>query len=387
MSVETKVYDNGYKSRIYVCLCDCGNTVKRNKHDVVHNRATSCGCGRIYKEIITYPEYVRIKLKSRDCSILLDLDDWEYFKNYPLKVDSQGYVVYRIDKKSKSVHRKVMNNPEGMRIDHIDRNKLDNRKQNLRTCSNVENCMNIGISKRNTSGYKGVRRAQRANRWEAYITVYGKKFYLGSFIKIEDAAKAREEAEVKYYGEFARQELTEKRNYSMNRNKFSKVSYDQYKKDCIRELITDEKLREEHIDLELPKRATERSAGYDFVSPFSFTLKAGETILLPTGIHAEIEKDKYLQLVPRSSLGFKHRLQFDNVNPVIDSDYFSALNEGHILVKLSNCSLNTNNTLIVNKGDKLFQGIISSYFLSEDDDMDYKVERTFGFGSTDKKNA
>lgn len=354
---------------------------------MVHGRAKSCGCDRRYKEIMICDDHVKIKPKTHDCTILLDLEDWEYFKNYAVNIGAEGYVVYWIDKKSVRVHRKIMNAPKGIRIDHINRNKLDNRKENLRPCTNIENCRNIGISKRNTSGYKGVKRAQRANRWEAYISVCGKKIFLGSFIELEDAAKAREEAEIRYYGDFARKELIKKRDYLMNRNKFGKVSYDQYKKDCIRELITDEELREEHMSLELPKRATERSAGYDFSSPFSFTLKPGDSILLPTGIHMEIEKYKYLQIVPRSSLGFKYRLQFDNVNPVIDSDYFLALNEGHIMLKMSNCSFEKDNILTVKKGDKICQGIISAYYLTEDDDLDYKEVRNGGIGSTDKANV
>ena len=173
----------------------------------------------------------------------------------------------------------------------------------------------------------------------------------------------------------------------MNRNKFNKISFDQYKSDNIRELIEEWELEEEYLSLELPKRKTKRSAGYDFHAPFSFELKPNETILVPTGIRMEIESDKYLQIAPRSSLGFKYRLQFDNVNPIIDSDYSGATNEGHIILKMTNCSYDKTRVLKVNRGDGLCQGVISSYYLTEDDDLDYKITREGGFGSTDKTNA
>ncbi len=57
------------------------------------------------------------------------------------------------------------------------------------------------------------------------------------------------------------------------------------------------------------------------------------------------------------------------------------------MVKLTNNSFDKTKVLKVNRGDGICQGLISAYYLTEDDDMDYKQERNFGFGSTDKKNA
>ena len=173
----------------------------------------------------------------------------------------------------------------------------------------------------------------------------------------------------------------------MNRNRFSKVSFAQYERDNIRELIEEWELEEEYLNLELPTRATKQSAGYDFKSPFDFELKPGETILLPTGVRCELQKDKFLQIAPRSGLGFKYRLQLDNTIGYIDSDYFSASNEGHIMIKLTNGSLDKTRILKVKRGDGIAQGVIIKYHLTEDDDMDYKQERNFGFGSTNQKNA
>lgn len=65
-------------------------------------------------------------------------------------------------------------------------------------------------------------------------------------------------------------------------------------------------------DVSLPVRATSGSAGYDFVSPISFELAAGESIKVPTGIRVNIREGWWLAIVPRSSLGFKYRMQLDN---------------------------------------------------------------------------
>lgn len=89
-------------------------------------------------------------------------------------------------------------------VDHINGNTLDNRRCNLRLATVKENTRNQQISKKNTSGYKGVGWSKRDRRWVARITVDGKAVYLGSFDRPEDAHSAYCEAAKKYHGEFAR---------------------------------------------------------------------------------------------------------------------------------------------------------------------------------------
>ena len=131
----------------------------------------------------------------------------------------------------------------------------------------------------------------------------------------------------------------------------------------------------------LPRRATSGSAGYDFFAPVGFTLAPGETILLPTGVRARIDEGWVLKLYPRSGLGFKYRLQLNNTVGIIDSDYFSAQNEGHIMLKLTNAS-NEGRTLVVQPGEAVAQGVFVEYGIVVDDDA--VAIRTGGFGSTDK---
>lgn len=160
--------------------------------------------------------------------------------------------------------------------------------------------------------------------------------------------------------------------------RFEKVSLNQFKLDYD---LTENK-EETYNDIKLPKRATVGSAGYDFYSPCDFTLAPGQTIKIPTGIRSYIEPGYVLSIYPRSGLGFKYRIQLNNTVGIIDSDYYNANNEGHIMIKLTNDS-NEGKTLEIKKGEGIAQGIFSEYFVTYDDSTD--GVRVGGFGSTTKR--
>jgi hypothetical protein len=84
--------------------------------------------------------------------------------------------------------------------DHINRNGLDNRKNNLRVCTHQENTTNRSLMSKNTSGFVGVSWCKATNNWRAQIMVDYKGIHLGCFDSKEDAIKARLNAELKYYG-------------------------------------------------------------------------------------------------------------------------------------------------------------------------------------------
>ena len=161
--------------------------------------------------------------------------------------------------------------------------------------------------------------------------------------------------------------------------KFEKVTYGQFEKDWldtfdIPELDTSTRREIESIygAITLPKRATKGSAGYDFVSPLTFTLKPGETIKIPTGIRCGMNTDWVLMLYPRSGLGFKYRLQLDNLVGIIDSDFnkdiwLALRNEGDEDVEFL-------------AGERVAQGIIQPYLVCDDDDA--VGNRDGGIGST-----
>ncbi len=144
---------------------------------------------------------------------------------------------------------------------------------------------------------------------------------------------------------------------------------------------TEEDIKDMYESLELPKRATKGSAGYDFFAPFAFSLPPGATIKIPTGVRAKIDENWVLKLYPRSGLGFKYRLQMNNTVGIIDSDYYYSDNEGHIFVKITNDS-KEGKTVDVGAGIGFVQGIFLEYGITIDDDAD--GVRNGGFGSTTK---
>ena len=164
---------------------------------------------------------------------------------------------------------------------------------------------------------------------------------------------------------------------------FFKVSFEEFEKgmkDTFKNM-PEKEIEELYWDIKLPKRATKGSAGYDFYTPFTFTLKPGETIKIPTGIRVKMDENWVLKLYPRSGLGFKFRLQLNNTVGIIDSDYFNSDNEGHIFAKLTNDS-NEDKVLSLEKGAGFMQGIFLEYGITVDDDAD--GVRNGGFGSTSK---
>ena len=163
--------------------------------------------------------------------------------------------------------------------------------------------------------------------------------------------------------------------------KFYKVSFEQFKNDMSDFNLDIEKLKEIYENIGLPRRATLGSAGYDFKAPIDINLEPGKTLKVPTGIRCEMPIDYVLMIYPRSGLGFKYRMQLNNTVGVIDSDYFNALNEGHIMIKITN-DTNENKTINVKQGDGFAQGIFMSYGITIDDEVN--DVRTGGFGSTTK---
>ena len=103
------------------------------------------------------------------------------------------------------MHRSILGDiPNGMDVDHIDHNGLNNQKENLRICSRHGNTRNMRKSiNKKSSPYKGVSWNKQKNKYTAQILVNGKIQYLGPFIDPKEGAKAYNEAAIKYYGEFA----------------------------------------------------------------------------------------------------------------------------------------------------------------------------------------
>jgi len=165
---------------------------------------------------------------------------------------------------------------------------------------------------------------------------------------------------------------------------FAKVSRNIFVEEAEKSLNIDRKTAEEAYDgITLPKRATRGSAGYDFYAPADITIKPGETVKIPTGICSKMDDGWVLMIFPRSGLGFKYRLMLDNTVGVIDSDYYFSDNDGHIMIKVTNCSGIGNaegKVIELKKGQGFAQGVFLPFGITKDDDV--SGIRNGGFGST-----
>jgi hypothetical protein len=135
---------------------------------------------------------------TRGKSAIVDDDDFEYLSQWKWWYTTRGYAVRQDKGKHIPMHRLINKTPAGFDTDHINRNKLDNRKENLRTVTRSQNFMNINPRKNNTSGCMGVQRCAKGG-WMARITLDYKRIYLGHFKDFKDAVNARKKAELIYH--------------------------------------------------------------------------------------------------------------------------------------------------------------------------------------------
>lgn len=107
------------------------------------------------------------------------------------------------ERKDINLHRLLLNAPDGVSVDHIDGDGLNNRRSNLRLASTAQNSWNTGRYRNNTSGHKGVSWRADRQKWQVHIRIGGKRLSLGHYTDVKMAAAAYAEAARKYHGEFA----------------------------------------------------------------------------------------------------------------------------------------------------------------------------------------
>ncbi|MET7041037.1 HNH endonuclease [Clostridium botulinum] len=186
----------------WICKCECGNIIEARGDRLRTGKTKSCGCSKHFNEFIDKVEYI-IGIDSKGEQFTFDKCDYEFIKQYCWYVDKTGYVVYKDKKGTHYLHRVLMKAKIGQFIDHINNNKKDNRRENLRFATQQQNNFNKSIQNNNTSGIVGVRYDKSVNKWIAYIGYNNKNIRLGAFKNKKDAIKVRKEAEKKYFGEFA----------------------------------------------------------------------------------------------------------------------------------------------------------------------------------------
>lgn len=165
-------------------------------------------------------------------------------------------------------------------------------------------------------------------------------------------------------------------------------------------------------DAVMPIRATKTSCGYDFYATEDIKIPPQTAVKFNTGIAAHINDDEFLMIVPRSSIGIKRHLMLSNTVAVIDSDFVNGDTKGNIIISLYNYApaikydgdldvdlkhvyggailpipviidLTEENTVYIQKGERVAQGIILNYNAMDEDNCS-QSERTGGVGSSGK---
>jgi hypothetical protein len=223
--IDDHVRSDGTHIAMWLCECECENHTILPVQGVLLKRGKTKSCGCIKKE---QNQKLFRKTNAYDLSIedesglygigycnntgnpfYFDMDDYDKIKNYcwyEYSYRNKKYNCLRAFQYETGMQIKMHHIIMGKYYDHIDRNPLNNRKNNLRQATNLENARNKSMTSRNTSGFIGVYWIKKMNKWSAQIGINNKMVVLGYFENKEDAIRARLEAEAKYFGEFAPQQ-------------------------------------------------------------------------------------------------------------------------------------------------------------------------------------
>lgn len=211
---------NKNKQILYKCECQCENKtiIYTTYSKLISGKKDNCGCKtkeKIRKSKEKYNKYnldgkfgIGLTFNTNE-EFYFDLEDYDKIKDY-CWCNHDGYLITNSKNTEKQfnikIHRLIMNASDfNQKVDHINHNKLDNRKCNLRVCTNQQNCFNHKVHSDNTTGYSGItlcKDRKDKNVYRARIFINKKGIHLGYFDKLEDAVEARRKAEEKYFKEY-----------------------------------------------------------------------------------------------------------------------------------------------------------------------------------------
>mgnify|MGYP000864723466 FL=1 len=212
LTVVQKVSKKSSNTTRWLCLCDCGNYNETTRTSLIKGHSKSCGC--LAKELMSerskkYNTYELNDLygvgytTNTNIPFVFDLKDYKKIQKFCWYETSNNYIATRDSKTNKVVllHQLILgiSNKE---IDHINRKKNDNRKQNLRIVTRQQNCINKSIQSNNKSGIVGVYWDKARERWVGSLTFDGIK-YAKRFDAIDEAIEYRRILEEEHFKEYA----------------------------------------------------------------------------------------------------------------------------------------------------------------------------------------
>lgn len=214
------------KDYLWKCICDCGNECVKTTGYI--QRSKNPMCKSCYSKFLSENTHkYRTERVTKECPVeycsdyavingvtKVDIEDVDRLLVYKRNIfkNSSGYACLYFNDTQLFVHRIIMNLPDRydeetkLIVDHINGDKTDNRKSNLRVIEKQLNPMNCKTYKNNSSGRKGVHWNKKLQKWTASIQSNKINLHLGVFEDYNDAVEAREQAEKDLFGEFNRAE-------------------------------------------------------------------------------------------------------------------------------------------------------------------------------------
>lgn len=199
------VTPKGERKVRWVCKCECGNIKSVVAASLLNGRTQSCGKhktswnkGSKISESPSYEEHETYYIGTLQTGerFVIDKEDFNIVSQYNWYITPEGYLKAGASIGTlRFMHRLLLNAQKGQYVDHINHNKLDNRKCNLRICTASQNGVN--------SKHTGICFDKRYNKWFVSIPVNGKNKFYGYYDNRDDAISVRKKLEELYFGEFS----------------------------------------------------------------------------------------------------------------------------------------------------------------------------------------